>query len=132
MKIIFPYPVNNNGEALQVGWKAFTRDMTANDEDVAYTGLGFKPKAILLYCVVNGTNIISWGVATDIQAQSCNYFDISDTYWWYDTMLGILSNADAYIQTAYLKTFDSDGFTITWNKITGFTGTAKCAALCIG
>lgn len=119
-------------QSLRVAYKAFTRVMNANTGDVSYTGIGFKPKAIILQSIIDYENIISTGFATAATKQTCQYHDLDGNWWGYDLLIAVLIDAACQGQYGTFKSFDDDGFTITWAKDTGIAGTANCFALCIG
>lgn len=103
----------------------FTRDLTAASGNVAYTGVGFKPRLIRFYTAVGGTTVSSHGEA----AQTGGVVQYTA-----DAVAGYSTNASACIfaytavtgsnyQYAAVATFDVDGFTLTWTKNASPTGT---------
>lgn len=110
--------------ALGVKAGTFTRNFTAVAGDVAITGVGFKPSAIIFYQCIVGSVVGSWGFATAansycIMLIGAGTLSISDTecIWSYQD--------GANNARALLKTMDSDGFTLTWAKTGGPTGTGQ-------
>lgn len=113
-------------ECTHVG--SFTRVMSDAAGDVSYTGVGFKPKAIVFF-----------GARSDAFA-SCAFWGMDDgvTRWQIfdddvngeDTLAGfegysiyIQQAAGGKIATASIKSFDEDGFTLTWATTAGIAGT---------
>jgi hypothetical protein len=91
----------------------FTRDDDAASGDVSYTGVGFKPSAIIFLCAA-ASAFMSFG-----------FDDATNHYYIFHSDSGGSSAGDtmsinaAYgggSQTAIVKTFDADGFTLTWTK----------------
>jgi hypothetical protein len=106
-----------------------TRDISAVDGDVAYTGVGFTPTSI--QCVANIGTTDRW----------CSCFASSDkTSYGIKKYTDTTVNASAHLLelfvdgsnyvTGTLKSYDADGFTITWSKASSPTGTATMQFLC--
>lgn len=95
----------------------FTRDMTAASGDVAYTGVGFTPTLILMVADVPATPAMSVGAATTA-VNIANYYNGPDAGWANtgSYCMGLQPAEAAHNQLALLKTFDADGFTLTWTK----------------
>lgn len=112
----------------------FTRDMTAATGSVAYTGVGFKPKAVIFLCGVTGGS--TWG--------SIGFTDGTSDVSWYNNHA---SSADSWVlnvansidgttgsgaaQVTTTTSLDADGFTLSWTKIGSPTGTATVAYLAL-
>ncbi len=116
---------------------SISRDTAAASGNVAYTGIGFLPKAILFFANVNGTARSSWGYTTSSAAgdNSCIFDDNGDSAGTY----AVAANNCMYIETggantqkAALASFDSDGFTLTWTKVGSPTGTITGMLLAFG
>jgi len=105
---------------------SFTRDLTAATADVAYTGVGFKPSLVIfasaIHALASGANI---GFTTGASANYTISTYISTVMLWgaYSTAIHSIIDDGANNQKAVLKTFDSDGFTLTWTKVLSPTGT---------
>jgi len=97
-----------------------TRAMTGASGDVAYSGLGFKPSLI----------IFSGGVSTKAIATYFGYSFGANKYamWNYTYVTAsavafnvsyciVLAEAAGQQQNAVVKTYDADGFTLTWTLI---------------
>ena len=106
-----------------------TRDMTAATGDVAYTGYGFKPKAIVAFAMIPGNIYGSKGFADENFDGQCIAICSSGgtTQQYTDTFLIYLgSDPTVNTQKAVLKSLDADGFTLTWTK-TGTPGAATAS-----
>lgn len=97
-----------------------TRDMTAASGDVSYTSVGFKPKAIIFIAIVDAGPLSSIGF-DDATGHKSILMQAADT-WSYSTAYSIFISGT---QKAIVKSFDSDGFTLTWTKESSPTGTAQ-------
>lgn len=96
---------------------SFTRDMTAASGNVAYTGIGFQPKAIM---VIGGEdaatlNFLSWGFSDDTTEGDIEVYTTTGTYQTNSRLLAI-TESSGVSQSAVVASFDSDGFTLTWTK----------------
>ena len=102
---------------------SFTRDMTAVGGAVAYTGVGFKPSAILFFGNIGGTYAQTIGIDNGT-TKFCVYYSAADT----------TANTVSYSIAAYpsgagqlglISAIGADGFTITWTKDGSPTGTLQ-------
>ncbi len=94
-----------------------TRDMTAASGDVAYTGVGFKPSVIICFADVFNTSYASWGVSDSAKnsalIEEYTHGNRTSASW----LIYLSENASASDrQTAIVKSYDTDGFTLTWTK----------------
>lgn len=106
-----------------------TRDLTADSGDVAYTGIGFKPTSIQCFALVDGTIFYSIGNADSSKAgQSFGLY--SSTQLTYGGYLIFISKSASDYQIATVKSYDDDGFTLSWVKGGSPTGTAVLKFLC--
>ncbi len=118
---------------------SFTRDLSLNnpypdETDQVISGLSFKPKAVSLSAIVAGTKQVSWGFHGIIGIYGVNqcwsmyrfYTGIYTTQLVFNRLINL--SQSAYIGAyAKLKSFDTDGFTISWmgeSYIGNPTGTA--------
>ena len=110
--------------------KVETRDMTAASGDVAYTGYGFKPTALVSIVCKQSAALASWGIcdsALGQQVLTYEYFPRFDVA--INNFVYIWDTADTRQQAA-VKSFDADGFTLTWTKVgTPGAGTIYIAVL---
>lgn len=108
---------------------SFTRNLTTASGNVGYTGVGFKPSAVIFFTLLstlslcvgldNGTNVVC------LMPYSGGSLYGSQTESIYATP-GAGSG-----QTAKITTLDSDGFTLAWTKIASPTGTADITYLAL-
>jgi len=130
--------VNSAGDAPLWGvWhkiKSATRDNTAASGDVAYTGVGFKPLYCFALSSVIGSACSSVGTA-DVGVNCGSLAFYGSGVYTYSTITTNLIHSltsTGNIQSCILKSYDADGFTLTWTK-TGYpTGTSTFAIMCIG
>jgi len=107
------------------------RSIAGTSGDVAYTGVGFVPTSIIAFVSVAGTTIIGSGVADSAKGSG----SIEQTYQGNagsDTtnFIDILTASGAG-QSAIVKSYDADGFTLTWTKTGADTGTITLIFLCL-
>lgn len=104
----------------------FTRDLAAVSGDVSYTGVGFVPTSIHLSGVISST-CMSVGYSDSAGGEQCIFSAMSAAYTQggQSANLCLLVVAASNFQTALLKTYDADGFTLTWGKTNSPTGTAS-------
>lgn len=108
----------------------FTRDATATGGDVSHTGVGFTPSSIHFLMNIDNTLFRSDGVSDPAKASWSIYQSAANK--WY-SQVGCIVNSDqgSYAQGAVVKSYDADGFTLTWTKIgTVPAGTMKIIAIC--
>lgn len=109
--------------------KAFTRDMAAASGDVSYTGVGFQPSAIIAFS--NWTTARSWGMVDSAKVHAViDYFVDGGTTTDNINLIGLASAGESNYQIALVKSFDADGFTLTWTKLGSPTGTADIKFIC--
>ena len=114
-----------------------SRDLSAAGAptDVAYTGVGFIPTAIICIAVLtNGRTSI--GMADSAKTNKIAELDFSNT-WFTNDASGLNTDCLIYYaisggnnQRAIVKTYDSDGFTLTWTKNGSPIGTLQLIFLC--
>lgn len=105
---------------------SFTRDMTAATGSVAYTGVGFTPKAVVFLSALSSQSIpLSVGVddstgrGTIFTRGSASFITTPS----YSIQLETLAGTD--FQSGSISAFGADGFTIGWTKTGSPTGTAQ-------
>ena len=116
---------------LTVEGNSFNRAMDAASGNVAYTGLGFTPSAIMFLGGVVNSSIITYcgfqGVVGTADAFCVfDYHGVTaNTQYTTAGAVVTLAEATGKTQEAYVKSYDADGFTLTWTR-TGTTsaGTA--------
>lgn len=93
-----------------------TRDGVAASGDVAYTGVGFIPTSIIALMNVNGALYQSIGIVDSSKVSQSNYLSAADVVFQSGNFI-TYSNQSSWAQGAVVKSFDTDGFTLTWTKI---------------
>ncbi|GAJ01903.1 unnamed protein product, partial [marine sediment metagenome] len=117
-------PISNPlGAPLQSQGKAETRVLTVASGDVAYTGYGFRPTALLIFAADTATGAASWGVASSDKTYGLTR-QLFDDNMSHGTFIVYLAISSGNSQSAILKSFDADGFTLTWSKTGTPSGTA--------
>jgi hypothetical protein len=96
---------------------SFTHDVSIEGTQ-AITGVGFQPKALILFGSVIGDTYASWGF-TDGTTQECIYITASP-YVMSEAYLCLIAGGNV---RAAFTSFDSGGFTVTWSKNGTPTGT---------
>ena len=98
--------------------KSETRDMTAASGDVAYTGYGFQPIALIIFTSTHeALSIASWGFGDVNLSEMCTYRPTGSTTVFVSASNIIYADeTGGKSQIAVLKTLDADGFTLTWTK----------------
>lgn len=109
-----------------------TRALDGATGSVAYTGVGFKPRAVMCLANVNATRFMSFGFFTaatsssigDLQSVAGGYFSSTNVVVMDET-------TGSKSQSATLSSMDTDGFTLSWTR-TGATaaGTIDLKFLC--
>lgn len=108
-----------------------TRDLTAASADVSYTGVGFKPTAIICFVNIDGSANASLGIGVcDSSKTDYTVGQYDGGFLYQGTAFITVESASAQTQIATVKSFDNDGFTLTWTKNNNPTGTAKIIFLC--
>ena len=101
--------------------KIETKAMDQATGDVAYTGYGFRPTGIILLAYRDVTRF-SIGSSEPALAEKCLYTDgVEPKGGGNMVYLGVAATN----QAAVVKTYDPDGFTLTWTKTGLPTGTAS-------
>ncbi len=120
------------GTSFKVG--SFTRDLTIASGTQAVTGVGFQPKAVLLFAAISSSATMSIGFddatthtsITDRQIVSADQWEIDAATYAIKVYTGA---TDSY--TGYVSALGADGFTITWAKVNSPTGTLTINYLAI-
>lgn len=104
--------------------KSFTRDYGSASGDVSYTGIGFKPTSMIVHYGKTGATVgDGQGFVDSSKVSGCinnrqnnNTIAINSNFIYSDPVSG------GY-QSAIVKSFNDDGFTLTWTKFGSPTGT---------
>jgi len=123
-------PVSTLDGGLKSKIVVFTRDASASSGDVSYTGVGFTPSSIKALMNVDGALYNSDGFSDSSKTSYSTYTGAANQLWQYAAIITYSNNA-SWGQSAIVKSYDSDGFTLTWNKVgTPTAGTLKIIAIC--
>ncbi len=125
-----PGLVGINQPVVQSTIISFTRNTSVATGDVAYTGAGFIPTAIIFIAAVGANLYASIGFADDAIGETCINTDQTSGNWAIGAYAIYYSNG-ADVHSAVVKTLDADGFTLTWTKTNTPTATLTCRALCM-
>lgn len=123
-------PIANTASGLSSKVITGDRDMTAASGDVAYTGVGFVPTSIIAISAVSGGITANISVGDSAKTVSGIYTIGSDNTKNRFAGLVTLATSGGNQQIATIKTYDADGFTLTWAKTGSPTGTAYITFLC--
>ena len=112
----------------------FTRDMSLGAGNQSITGFGFKPRAVLFTCTVDGVaGMASWGF-TDYASHTAVYdkHNITANSYTYTASrsLTVVINGSTSC-SATITSFDSDGITLAWTVTGSPTGTLAATYLAI-
>ena len=105
----------------------FTRALNATSGDVAYTGIGFKPTALMINATLDNSNNKDFsigfgdsGLAVNNTAQEWNSLWATNPG---GAAIVYIDTDGSNKQVAILKSLDTDGFTLTWTKMGNQAGT---------
>lgn len=110
-----------------------TRDMSAANGNVAYTGVGFKPVAIIALSQQAGDIDPTWGFADSaLTGNSISGYGAGASYAGASGVLFRLfvASGATYVDVNVVS-YDSDGFTLSYTKSGSPTGTANLKFLCL-
>lgn len=108
----------------------FTRDLSLASGDVAYTGVGGTPiKSIRFHAAMGAAYGNSVGEGFDGVTNNCCNYQYTDGFFYTanDRCINI-STTTTNLQKAFVKSRESDGFTLTWEKVGTPTGTVTITA----
>jgi hypothetical protein len=106
-----------------------SRDLATASGDVAYTGVGFQPTAMILVGSNHGSNVTSINMV-DSGKVGKGMASTGGVSYADQTVALTFETAGGTRQKAIVKSFDADGFTLTWTKEGSPTGTAYISILC--
>ena len=112
----------------------FTRDLSITGTQ-AVTGVGFKPKAIIVVANQSVSSEASWGMSNE--TGGANIRVIADRHTVtadsYEGQGGVayLAQGASDLSQALINSFDTDGFTLGWTASGASTGTANLIVTCI-
>lgn len=105
----------------------FNRDVSLTSGNIAYTGVGFTPKAIIFLAAETSGSFPVTSIGFDDGSSHADWVTLvglspSSGNGGHSIVIGT-TNSD--LQSGVIASFDVDGFTITWAKAGTPTGTAK-------
>ncbi|KKN21166.1 hypothetical protein LCGC14_0928220 [marine sediment metagenome] len=103
----------------------FTRDTSLASGDQTITGVGFKPAGVIFFMSQTSSDEISWGM--DDGTTGLSIAELGSAPGTYSPLANAIFDNEAS-GTDYkgdVKSFDNDGFTIAWIKISSPTGTIQ-------
>lgn len=109
-------------KGIKVG--AFTRDLADVAGDVGHTSVGFKCGALLVFAAINASTAASWGMSDGTNEYNINQY-VDGTMGPEPYFIKVYTSAGNDAK-AVVKSFDSDGFTLTWSKTNNPTGSLVC------
>jgi hypothetical protein len=93
-----------------------SRTASAGAGDQAVTGAGFQPVGLIMFACDHDSNPAAWGFADDALAESSIASATSSSVYTSDSgYLGSFFDGSDQMNVV-LKSFDADGFTLTWGK----------------
>jgi hypothetical protein len=105
---------------------SFTKDTSDVSASVSYTGVGFKPRAVIFFAVESSaiSSETSWGLDDGILSHAIADTDVTteDAYQVCSFSIDIIQGAGIEY-TGNTSSFDANGFTISWTKTGAKTGT---------
>ncbi|GAI18683.1 unnamed protein product [marine sediment metagenome] len=103
--------------------------MAAESGDVAYTGYGLTPRSLMIVTQFNTEG--SHGISAPDLAALCLWVDDNNLVNSAAYLIYAFFGVGAY-QRAIVKSYDADGFTLTWTKGSNPTGTANFYVVALG
>lgn len=123
---------SNNPAVLRSKMISATRDLTAANGDVTYSGFGFRPSACFgVGAVGSGTpQYLTFSSLMDSSGASIASF-VGGAYALAAGFFLFRDSAGTSDQLATFSAYTSDGVTLTWTKTGTPTGTAVLRILCV-
>jgi len=107
-----------------------TRDLAAAPGDVAYTSVGFQPTALIILGALFGTDYWSIGVSDKFKGNRSIY-NLVDSHIFGHSAYVVVLGSSVSNQAALVKSYDADGFTLTWTKNGTPGGLATIYVMCL-
>lgn len=104
---------------LQSKFNTETRELDAASGDVSYTGYGFKPTALIVVQAntPNQKAGVGFSDSSKVCATYCQRWDVSEYQIGEAVLIAAFQSAAGELaQRAIVKSYDDDGFTLTWTK----------------
>ena len=107
-----------------------SRDLTVASGDVAYTGFGFTPTSLIINYNIASNSHGGNGFVDSSKSGKCMFTEDGTTRLSQAHLIFIPSASGQY-QMADVKSYDADGFTLTWAKTASPTGTVLIDVLAV-
>jgi hypothetical protein len=122
------------GRATQFKVGTFTKNMTDASGNQAFTGVGFKPKAVVFFAGVNAGMGDSKGVddGTTSGYAADDYADVAGGQAAGTGASIVIVPATGKSYVGKIASMDADGFTIAWTRTSTPTGTINVTYLALG
>ena len=124
--LVVPTNINASGASLTglftTAIVSATRDMTAATGSVAYTGAGFRPKAVAQFSSIAGQDNFSIGFGDQATTEARLERDDDNNFYIGGEFIYHVQAAGAR-QDATITSYDADGITLSWTKTGSPTGT---------
>ncbi len=125
---VFQYPTTQLMKVLQ-----FTRQLAAGAGDVSYTGFGFCPKVvIILFGLTGGAYQIGFSAFDVAKTNLCIHLLTTALAEAPAVIVSLIETAATALQTAVVKSIDSNGFTLTWTKVGTPSATGYLTVIAFG
>ncbi len=114
--------------------KYATRLQNAASANVAYTGVGFQPRALFAFDIIGAALYQSHGHCDSAKNQRTIYWDLNTSKWlFYDGGFIRISEVNGVTeQYCSVASLDADGFTLNWVKVGApSAGTISFSVLCL-
>ena len=112
-----------------IKYKAETRAMNAASGNVAYTGYGFTPTALIIFAKEDGVSEGSIG-GCDAAGEAVSVWGVPAAN--ISELVVQVSDGAGNIQLAAWNAYGADGFTLTWTKIGNPVNTCKMTVFAFG
>lgn len=126
-------PLNNPPVLLSSKVITATRDLAAAGapSDVSYTGVEFTPTSIIAFGGISNAVPVFMGVVDSAKTGKDNDTAFNGNSQPDANNFIRCNSASGAQQTAVVKSYDADGFTLTWTKSNSPTGTLTMFFLCL-
>lgn len=118
------------GTVPRVKASSLTRDAATASGNVAYTGVGFKPTAVVFLSIVDSTTRMSVGIDDATSSFGVPFLGTNFGESATNAIYQYVSAGNTHV--GEIATMDADGFTITWTKAGTPTGVFTVYYLAIG
>lgn len=107
------------------------RDLGDASGDVSYTGIGFKPRLVRFTAMLDGSTLTGSIGADDGTNHNCVEIYVTGQLFIQAAKSIYVETGTPATQSAIVKSFDTDGFTLTWTKTGASAGNISIIAECI-